>query len=213
MKTIASISLSIASIAMTMFALAVGGPNQLSVESEAKAQALAAQDEGPAQVGRPAPLTPPVAPVAPVAPEVEPTPEPVPEPAPVPPVVPEGFEVVMENECTTNAQGVVVSCRMVPRLRPIARAAKAVGSVLVAPVRMVQNIRSAGCANPDCVCDPCECENTTQAYAYATTTVYATEGEVIYRAAPVRTVMRSTARGVARVVTAPVRLVRNLRCR
>ena len=64
MKAIVSISLSLASIAATLFALALGGPNQLSVESEAKAHALAAQDEGPVQAsaGKAAPLAPAIEP-------------------------------------------------------------------------------------------------------------------------------------------------------
>lgn len=178
-------------------------PQENDAEKLAKARQRVSQQneleaqEGPIQAAAPKP-----------APDVEPTPapkiDPIPTPAPAPEVAPEGYEIYYEKVC--NGQ----SCVMVKRMRPIAKAAKAVGSVLMAPVRAVQ---AARCANADCTCDPCECPPIE---------MQAVQGEVVaveYRAAPVRTFIanrqpvRTAGRVAGRVATAPVRFVRNLRCR
>jgi len=178
--------------------LLTAGVDESKAEKEAKARQRVSQQneleaqEGPIQAAAPKP-----------APDVEPTPapkiDPIPTPAPAPEVAPEGYEIYYEKVC--NGQ----SCVMVKRMRPIAKAAKAVGSVLIKPV---QAIRSAGCANSDCCCEPCECP------AAETQTV---QGEV-YTAPPAMQAqsgqpVRNAGRVAGRVVTAPVRFIRNLRCR
>lgn len=177
-------------------------PDETEAEKIAKARQRVAEANGVDQEAQDAP--PIVQAVAPLvkpnpAPTVEPSVEPTPTPVAPPAEVVE-WEAYQEQVCDGT------SCRIVTRYRPVRRAAKAVASVLVAPIRA---IRSANCPCGDaCTCDPCTCGEA----AAGQGEVYAAPGAMDFQGGqPVRNAGRAVARGAVRVVTAPIRVVQRVR--
>lgn len=198
-----------------------------SPDVEARARALAGEDDGPAipdepkapavkpSIGKAAPLITPIPKLPVIEPEAAPEPETpkTPEAPPAPAAEPDLVETTVrepyqEKVCHTDAYGNVVSCEMVTKYRIVRRMLPRAAARAAMPRTITMTAAPCGnpnCTNPECPCpDPCNCgpvDSVSQVYAYAATPVYSEEQVAVYRAAPVRTYMANHApvRTTARV--------------